>query len=411
MHIRYRTLVEEHSSRPALRSATPGTMFGTAVALALLAGCDNPRIKPDLTASSLPTITVQSAALVGGAVTPETVHSAAPTPNDADVVYTTTNTQLQLLFRAEDPVAGIAKLVVELNPGSRRTDEVVETGALDSNGLAPEALFILGHAPFPLHGVASVGPGPVPFNITVSDRRTVHVSATNFAGTTKEYDVTYVPLDPVDAHIDLSPATIDRGGKALLYEDWHGATDVAITPATPLVAGGVYVSPPTTTTYTMTARQPFSGPMVEYPNANGVGQTVHPTVATSTATLTVNQPGPTPGSTATTAVFLTPSPPFEGWLPYSITWPPQGTGSSGATLVTLANPNTFTVWLVKAGYTSTNCGDSGDTVQLAQGQKTLPSDNATLFYNQALSLNIIACIQYQNPPPANVRLDITYQNP
>ena len=390
---------------------TAGGMIGTALALALLAGCDTTRIKPDLSAASLPTITVESAALVGGAVTPETVHGASPNPTDADVVYLTTNTRLQLLFRAEDPVAGIAKLVVQLDPGSRRPDAVVETGALDSSGLAPEALILLGHAPFPLHGGAAVGAGSVPFNLAPSANHTIHVSATNFAGRTKDYDVTYVPLEPVGAHIELSPATIDQGGKALLYEDWHGATDVTITPPTPLIAGGTYVNPQSSTTYTMTARQPFSGPMVEYPNASGVGQTVHPTVATSTVTLTVRSAAQPPGSTVTTAIYLMPSPPFEGWLPYAIMWPPQGTGSSGATLVNVANPNLFTVWLVKAGYNSANCGDSGDTVPLAQGQTTLAPDNAALFYSQTLPVNVIACIQYQNPPPPNLRLDLTYKNP
>lgn len=401
--------------RRCIKSAIPKAVLGTASVLALLAGCDNPRIAPDLLASSLPVITVQSAALVGGADTPETVHSATQSPSDADVVYATTNTKLQLLIRAEDPVAGVAKLVVQLNPGTRGSDEVVETGALDANGLAPEALVLLGHEPFPLHQAAVVGPGPVPFNITVSTNHTIHVSATNFAGRTKDYDVNYVALEPVDAHIEISPGTIDRGGQALLYEDWHGATDVTITPTTPLVAGGVYVSPQTDTTYTMTARQPFSGPMVEYPNANGVGQTVHPTVATSSATLKVNQPGSTsgspPGSVVTTAIYLIADPPLQGWLPYIITWPPQGTGNTGATLVKLSNPNTFTVWLVKTGYTSANCGDSGATVQLSQGQATMPSDDAALFYSQSLPVNVIACIQLQPAPPSNIRLDITYQNP
>lgn len=388
-------------------------MLGTALAFAFLAGCD-PRITPDLSASSLPVITVQSAALTGGADTPETVHSATQSPSDADVVYATTNTNLQLLIRAEDPVAGIAKLVVQLSPGARGGAEVVETGALDSNGQAPGALVLLGHQPFtPIQG-AVVGPGPVPINITVSANHTIHVSATNFAGKTKDYDVTYVALDPVYAHLEVSPATIDPGKQALLYEDWRGATDVTITPTTQLLAGGVYVSPSTDTTYTMTARQPFAGPMVEYPNANGVGQTVHPTVATSTVTLKVNQPstpGTSPGSVVTTPIYLTPDPPLEGWLPYIITWPPQGTGSTGATLVKLSNPNLFTVWLVKTGYTSANCGDSGATVQLSQGQATTPSDDAALVYSQKLPVSVIACIQYQPTPPPNVRLDITYQNP
>ena len=109
------------------------------------------------------------------------------------------------------------------------------------------------------------------------------------------------------------------------------------------------------------------------------------------------------------SVAMTAQQVIQGWVPYLGTFP--GFGISTGNLLTVQNASqNVTLFFVKPGKSTINCGDSDATVRVAPAA-TMTADQMKTLYGSApprLPINFLACIS--TPTPTSITfLNITYK--
>ena len=289
----------------------PARARGHALLLALVGaiGCQNGTvvIPANPQDDQAPTITVVN--FVPGS----TGEVDKPEVGASSTVYATIGTQLILSAHARNPAGGVKSFSLTITQGGVTLYQVATSSVPDANHKAPVRVSIVG-------GDGQGGAGSaVALLVSLSGPATLVAKAENFHGMATSITVTYLPLGPVTAQLNLTPTSVAAGTGATLTWNATNATAAVITPpvtAGPLpLAGSVVVAPGVTTTYTLTASQPFAGPTATFVNPPWVGppfvgpppgnsplqttgETQQPTSRTTQATLSVASPPPETGGIA-----------------------------------------------------------------------------------------------------------------
>jgi hypothetical protein len=341
----------------------------------------------------------------------ETIDSCTSQGACAFPVFVTRYATVQILGTASDPVAGIKSFSVSVTkmPENNVLFSIHSAASLDPKGRAASEMGFVG-------GDGAGGMGlKIPIQFTASSFYVeVVAEATNFENNSNKLIIDYTPLDPVTASISVSPTTIDRFGQSTLKFGANNATGVSLIPNIATPSSTIFVSPPTTTTYYLTASQPFHSNTVGFPNPPPMpGQTLHPGSAHAQATLTVNQP-PAPVANPATVIFYLQrqqvSPPDGGSapIPYANTF---GVLGAVGTITQLQNINAYPVYFLNAGHLSSECFvDSSATTVLNPNQSTTQAQMHDIFGSESpqFPTTILACVAAGSTPPNLVALSVTY---
>jgi len=272
------------------------------LALANLVACSDTSIVPSVRGEHRAFISLGSQVSDAGALDKsevETLDSCSAAGGCAFAVHVTRYTKVRLVGKAVDDIAGIKTLKLAISRGATvlMTNQV--SHSISANGKAPGQFGFAGSDNSGGFGVLA------PIEFVASDYTTVVVEVMNFEGNVNKLIVDYTPHDPVTASISVSPAEISPGEQAFLSISGSPASSFVISPPIALVPWPIPVSPSVTTTYALTVTQPFPSVKVGFPNPPpAVGQTVHPTSKTVTATLKVKQPPPPSANPATLTFYL-----------------------------------------------------------------------------------------------------------
>jgi hypothetical protein len=389
--------------RPSLLTAKQISVIGC---LILLAACRDNSIVVITQGDHRPSINIGNLVLVTGAVdkpSVETIDSCTAAGACAFAVFTTRYTKVQLTGKASDPVAGIKSLKLTATSGGQTLFTFSSTNTLTSSGRGPSEQGFVGSDNASSFGVLS------PIEFVASNVVEVVLEATNFENNTNKLIVDYNPVDPVQAAISLEPPTINLGQKAALHVSGSPQSSWTINPPTALVPWAIEVSPPATTTYSLTVTQPFQVAKVGFPDPPpATTQKVYPTSKTVSATLTVRQPPPPVANPADLLFYLRLQP--FGPATINASWAETfGVLANGA-VVKIKNQNAFPIALVADGHNSDECYSTpGAAVTLAPLQTTTAAQIADLYKTAtAFPRPIIACAQAGASPPQLLAVIVTY---
>ena len=372
--------------------------------LMLFLACDRtPRIVPSTAGEHRPLIHVNTAVSSDGAVDKpevETLDSCTASGNGcAFSVFATRHTGVLVTGYARDELAAVKHLRVTASMRGQMLFDLDSTVQVDGSGKAPPQVGFVGTDGSGSFGVSS------PLLIAVSDPVTLVVTATNFEGNTNSLTTVLEPLDPARASISVSPTTIRQGQVAALSVSSSPFTEMSVSPSLAIMPWPIDVSPQHTTTYTLSAKQPFSSDKVGFPNAPpATGQTVHFTTAKATATLTVIEPSVPATGPTDLAFFLQLQP--VGLNTTKFVWARVlGQGSQGA-LTAIKNLEAFPIHLIDDSHDSEDCFSGAEVGPLLAPGQSMKADE--IYGTTAFPRPILACAVFQGTPPPLLKVVVTY---
>lgn len=175
------------------------------------------------------------------------------TSTTTSTVFARQNTELLFLTNARNDVGGVKTFSLTVSQNSTPLFHVQVTGTPDANNQVPTILHILGTD-------GAGGQGPNSIKVTMSSPVILNATAENFNGQSTSITVRYVPLGPLAANLSASPTNINLGQSSTLTWSTTNATTSSISPVVTngsQLSGSAPVSPTATTTYTLTAQNPF----------------------------------------------------------------------------------------------------------------------------------------------------------
>ena len=113
------------------------------------------------------------------------------------------------------------------------------------------------------------------------------------------------------------------------------------------------------------------------------------------------------------SVALSAQPVIQGWVPYLGKFPIIGTANGNLLSVTNAGGPSVTLFFVKPGFSTTQCGNANATVVVGPGAKMTPAQMQTLYGSATpgFPINFLACVAAapgQNVLPLT-HINITYR--
>ena len=291
------------------------------VVLSMLASCKDDElttIPPSAAQDHPPTITMVNYVPGGNGEVDQAKSTTSST------VYARPDTELLLSGNAVNP-GGVKTFSFSVTQDGQLLYLVGTSAAPDANNKVPTILRIVG-----FDKANPNNSGGEPIKIKLSSPATVAATASNFYGQTTSIIVTYRPLGPISANLSANPTQLFLSGKSTLTWSTSNATTADITTLGNVPLSGssqVSLNSPTTnstTTYTLTARNPFQSASAS------ATVTVFGHV---TATITVNPSAIDPGNSATlswsttnaTVALITPSVNGGNQLNGSVKVSPSGT--------------------------------------------------------------------------------------
>ena len=381
---------------------------GWLLALPLVLGACTPAplIVPSTDGDHRPHLTITNGLFGDGTVDKadvETIDSCTAMGGCAFPVFATRYTKVQLSGKASDPIAGIKSLSVTVTQAGQVLYSVQSTNVPDASGKVPSEMGFIGTDNAGGFGVVK------PIEFVVSNYVTVTVDATNFENHSNRLVVEYQPQDPVQASISFTPSQIDRGQIATLNISGSPQSSLSIQPPVAIVPYAIGVSPPVTTTYTLTVTQMFPTATASFPNPPpATGAVSHPTSKSVSATLTVKQP-PMPTANPAQLLFYLQLQPL-GLGGTNAAWTNTfGVAASGA-VTAIENQGPYDIELIADGSTSDDCfSGSTSTVKLAPHQTTTAAELAQLYgTNTGFPRPMLACAYAGASPPPLLAVNVTY---
>jgi hypothetical protein len=406
------TNASEPWSAAARRFNVPNLCLSVCSALTLIACHPAPdtSILPSTNGNHRPWISLGHQVVADGAldkVETETIDTCTVNGGCAFTVHATRHTKVRLIGKVADASAGIKSVKLTIAKATA-PDQPLQTyqvtHSLDANGKAPSEFGFAGTDNLGAFGLQSA------IELEVHEYMQASLEVTNFENNTNRLNVVFAPHDPITASLSVSPAQIERGQTAFLSIGQSPMTTHSINPPTMTFAGGATVAPLTTTTYTLTVTQPFPYAKVGFPNPPpAVGQTVHPTSTTRTATLTVKQPA-TPSANPTEDIFYLALQDvgFASTYGWSLQFGLNTTGN----ILSIKNLGPYPIELIAQGKSTDDCFEGSDaTVPLAIQGSTTATEITKLYGSPAQyprGLAACAVIPPGNQPPQLLSVLITY---